>query len=430
MLSRPYDDVMLISPRVPEDFLLDAVESVASASLQEIADLLHRAIAPMLEHRALVIFTEECTGRPRKKAGEESVIEAVTISELADLRGRIAGEEPWAGRAAIGGAEQPVLAMTASSRALLVLVAPEGAGSPRALAGISRLWRVAARRIQERVFDAPPAYLVESRAASAERLRITGELSDEFSTTLETLLAASRSPRLDDAVARSTITTIAASALIRVRTEGDLAMSIAEEPVASAFARLRDDLRPLVRFSGIDVQFVEPPVTGRALPGEVAHAARAIVRGLVLAMVEQSGVGRIRAQWDCDGDSLLIEVRDDGAGELTVDSPSLTRVHQRVAALDGRIAVTVTPGWGSTVQIAMPLDPLQTHSVRDGPWDLSTRERGVLELLCEGKPNRSISRSLNITENTVKFHVRNVFRKLGVSSRAEAIALAHQSGIR
>jgi DNA-binding IclR family transcriptional regulator len=45
-----------------------------------------------------------------------------------------------------------------------------------------------------------------------------------------------------------------------------------EEPVASAFQRFREDLCPLVNFSGVDVQFIEPPVNGRALPGEVAHA--------------------------------------------------------------------------------------------------------------------------------------------------------------
>ena len=51
-------------------------------------------------------------------------------------------------------------------------------------------------------------------------------------------------------------------------------------------------------------------------PGEVAHAARAIVRGLLLAMMDQPEVRRVRAQWDCDGENLLINVRDDGGGTL------------------------------------------------------------------------------------------------------------------
>ncbi|MBT2532439.1 hypothetical protein J7E83_09925 [Arthrobacter sp. ISL-48] len=46
----------------------------------------------------------------------------------------------------------------------------------------------------------------------------------------------------------------------------------------------------------VEVQFVEPPLNGRALPGEVAHAARAIVRGMLLAMLDQPEVCRVRAQ--------------------------------------------------------------------------------------------------------------------------------------
>lgn len=131
------------------------------------------------------------------------------------------------------------------------------------------------------------------------------------------LLAALRSSSLDDGSVRPTVTDLTAKALVALRTVSDRTTDLVEEPVAMAFARLQEDLRALTRYSGIDVQFIEPPLNGRALPGEVAHAARAIVRGLVLAMVEQPEVRRVRAQWDCDGDNLLINVRDDGHGALS-----------------------------------------------------------------------------------------------------------------
>jgi hypothetical protein len=118
------------------------------------------------------------------------------------------------------------------------------------------------------------------------------------------------------------VTDLAAKALVRLRTLSDRTTNLAEEPVAKAFERLREDLRPLTGFTGIEVQFIEPPLNGRALPGEVAHAVRAIVRGLVLAMMEEAHISRIRTQWDCDGESLLINVRDDGRGSLTADTPA------------------------------------------------------------------------------------------------------------
>lgn len=53
--------------------------------------------------------------------------------------------------------------------------------------------------------------------------------------------------------------------------------------------------------------------------------------------------------------------------------------------------------------------------------DLSKREREVVELLLQGKSNKQIAVSLDIAETTVEFHLRNVYAKLQVHSRAEAI---------
>ena len=207
---------------------------------------------------------------------------------------------------------------------------------------------------------------------------------DLHSTTLETLLAALRSSSLDDAPARSTVTDLAAKALVGLRTLSDRTTDLVEEPVATAFERLREDLRPLMHFSGIDVQFIEPPLNGRALPGEVAHAARAIVRGLVLAMMDQPDVRRVRAQWDCDGENLLINVRDDGRGELSADAPSMARLDRRVQALDGQHGVEVMPGWGADVTVALPLDPPAGPAGDVAGWKLAARELEVLQQLAAG----------------------------------------------
>ena len=51
-------------------------------------------------------------------------------------------------------------------------------------------------------------------------------------------------------------------------------------------------------------------------------------------------------------------------------------------------------------------------------WGLTPRETRVLELVASGARNRAIAETLTISENTVKFHVANVLRKMGVSSRA------------
>jgi DNA-binding CsgD family transcriptional regulator len=414
--------------------LLEAITALANAPLLSIAERLRDAASPYVANSALVIFTEDCTGRPQKKAGAEGIISRVSIPELDQVRSRVSEGEAWQGEAIIAGGRLPVLALTSETNALLTLTEPVLPEEPlereSALRMLDYLWQLTARRIQEKVADAPPSYLLESRAASAERLRVTAELVDRHSTTLETMLAALRSSSLDDAAARKAVTDLAATSLVNLRTLSDRTSDLVEEPVATAFERLREDLRPLMHFSGLDVQFIEPPVNGRALPGEVAHAARAIVRGLVLAIVEQPAVRRVRVQWDCDGVNLLINVRDDGLGELTADSPNFARLNSRVAALDGRMNIEVMAGWGADVQVVLPLDPPSAPVGDVGGWGLAERELEVLQLLAAGQRNRAISAKLHISENTVKFHVRNIFRKLGVGSRTEAIALAHSHGLR
>lgn len=60
---------------------------------------------------------------------------------------------------------------------------------------------------------------------------------------------------------------------------------------------------------------------------------------------------------------------------------------------------------------------------------LSKREMEVLESVASGKGNREIARTLDISEGTIKFHVKSILRKLDVIGRAEAIAVATRRGI-
>ncbi|MDB5076323.1 MAG: transcriptional regulator, LuxR family [Chloroflexi bacterium] len=60
---------------------------------------------------------------------------------------------------------------------------------------------------------------------------------------------------------------------------------------------------------------------------------------------------------------------------------------------------------------------------------LSKREDEVLRLVAEGLTNKEIARELFVTENTVKTHVTSLFNKLGVDSRARAVAVAANEGL-
>jgi len=67
-----------------------------------------------------------------------------------------------------------------------------------------------------------------------------------------------------------------------------------------------------------------------------------------------------------------------------------------------------------------------TQPLTPDPDSLTEREAAVLALVAEGKSNALIAQTLNLSENTVKFHLRNVFAKLGVGNRTEAAAKYRQ----
>lgn len=60
---------------------------------------------------------------------------------------------------------------------------------------------------------------------------------------------------------------------------------------------------------------------------------------------------------------------------------------------------------------------------------LTDRERGVLDLLAQGLPNRQIAGRLVISEKTVRNHVSNIFTKLAVADRAQAVVRAREGGL-
>jgi DNA-binding NarL/FixJ family response regulator len=67
-----------------------------------------------------------------------------------------------------------------------------------------------------------------------------------------------------------------------------------------------------------------------------------------------------------------------------------------------------------------------THSAAD---DLTARELEILRLMAAGSSNGRIAAQLWVTEQTVKFHLSNIYRKLGVANRTQASHYAHVHGL-
>jgi len=80
------------------------------------------------------------------------------------------------------------------------------------------------------------------------------------------------------------------------------------------------------------------------------------------------------------------------------------------------------------------LTPVRTASLRERRpsterdiQSLTPRERDIIKLIAEGLPNKMIARRLNITESTVKVHVKHLLKKMKLKSRVEAAVWVLQS---
>jgi DNA-binding NarL/FixJ family response regulator len=71
----------------------------------------------------------------------------------------------------------------------------------------------------------------------------------------------------------------------------------------------------------------------------------------------------------------------------------------------------------------------QAGAAKDIASNLTARELEILQLMAAGATNSMVAAQLWVTEQTVKFHLSNVYRKLGVANRTEAAHYAHTHGL-
>lgn len=103
-----------------------------------------------------------------------------------------------------------------------------------------------------------------------------------------------------------------------------------------------------------------------------------------------------------------------------------------VASLHNILTGNVAVAPGLTSVLAELVKQGHPSSKDDHQWcdSLTPRELEILKHLSEGQSNKVIAQRLEITDGTVKLHVKAVLRKLGVRSRVEAAVMAVENGFR
>lgn len=173
-------------------------------------------------------------------------------------------------------------------------------------------------------------------------------------------------------------------------------------------------------------------VVGEAGSGEQACEQVAALRPAVVLMdIAMPGMNGIEAtrivasSWPEVAVIILSVYDDDQYIQAALKAGARGYLLKTVEATELRESISRVARGGSALAPSVMRTVLrQLSGAQPATTALSERERQVLELVAHGAANKTIASQLSLSTRTIDAHLRNIFDKLGVTSRTEAVTLA------
>ena len=156
------------------------------------------------------------------------------------------------------------------------------------------------------------------------------------------------------------------------------------------------------------------------MPGMSGLAATRQIAG------RHPGVAIVMLTVSEDEDDLFEAIKAGARGYL-LKNLEAAQLRSMIEAV-GRGEAAITPATAARIIGELARPPAAASAVPD-PDHLTEREVEVLELVTAGLRNKEIAARLGISENTAKFHLRNILEKLHAGSRTELAARAVREGL-
>jgi DNA-binding NarL/FixJ family response regulator len=154
---------------------------------------------------------------------------------------------------------------------------------------------------------------------------------------------------------------------------------------------------------------------------------------LEIALTEGNMTGQAWLSRLSAGDKLkviVLSASDDPAGIDAALASGVVAAYVVRKADPNELALAVRQVFARSLYLRRSQGPPAAHPERATEENgLTRREVEILRLAADGLANQEIARHLWVTEQTVKFHLSNVYRKLGISNRTEASRWAHMHGL-
>jgi len=201
-------------------------------------------------------------------------------------------------------------------------------------------------------------------------------------------------------------------------------MLVADDPLSAS--ALRRALRATAAFDVFD-GYAE----GRAPCAEVAAVHRpdvVVVDHMRSRDATLARIGEVRGALP-DAKIVLLPARMDPAWLSEAAAAGVDAAIAKTFRLEGLGALVREVAAGNVFHAFDAAPPTLRAASAPGLPMLTERELEVLRLVAAGAPNSRIAAQLWITEQTVKFHLSKVYRKLGVSNRTEASHHAYVHGL-